>query len=96
MPPSHPPYDAVVVGLAPAALTYARLNDAFRLLAPESQEQGADKAPLIVTHKARYFRDSDGGLSLGPGPFVSGLEEAAGVEAEVGKSAASAPTLSRT
>jgi HAD superfamily hydrolase (TIGR01450 family) len=59
----------VVVGLAPDALTYDRLNLAFRLL--------AKKALLVATHRGRTFRASDGGLSLGPGPFVELLERAA-------------------
>ncbi len=81
-PASSPPYDSVVVGLAPDQLNYQNLNEAFRLLSPE--EKGTKDVPLVVTHKAKYFRDKDGGLSLGPGPFITGLEEASGVEAEVG------------
>ncbi|CAM9103316.1 unnamed protein product, partial [Phaeothamnion confervicola] len=68
--------NAVVVGLAVSELNYPRLNkQAFRLL--------MDGAPLIALHKGRYQREADGGLSLGPGPFVAGLEYAAGVSAEV-------------
>lgn len=63
-PPSSPPYDSVVVGLAPDRLTYPVLNEAFRLLAGES---GIKDVPLIATHKALYVRSSDGALSLGPG-----------------------------
>ncbi|KAI5479847.1 G1/S-specific cyclin PLC1 [Pseudohyphozyma bogoriensis] len=81
-PPSAPPHDSVVVGLAPDKLDYKHLNQAFRILSPEAPTPHVSPR-LIVTHKARYFRSSDGGLSLGPGPFITGLEEAAGVKAEV-------------
>ena len=44
-----------------------------------------DGARLIAIHRAKYFKKLDG-LALGPGPFVSALEEASGVKAEcVGK-----------
>ena len=39
-------------------------------------------ARLIAVHKARYYKRSDG-LALGPGPFVTALEYAAGREATV-------------
>lgn len=38
--------------------------------------------PLIATHKAKYVQ-TESGLSLGPGPFVTALENAAGVTAHV-------------
>jgi len=38
--------------------------------------------PLIATHKAKYIQTADG-LSLGPGPFVTALENASGVTARV-------------
>lgn len=60
-------YDSVVVGLAPAAFEYQQLNAAFRLLAGEEGSGPKGQVPLIVTHKARYFGDKDGKLSLGPG-----------------------------
>lgn len=102
-PPSSPPYDSVVVGLAPDRLTYPVLNEAFRLLAGET---GIKDVPLIATHKALYVRSSDGSLSLGPGepssprflryqlinatgPFITALEEAASIKAEVGTSPSS-------
>ncbi|XP_048773320.2 haloacid dehalogenase-like hydrolase domain-containing protein 2 [Ostrea edulis] len=66
--------NAVVIGLAPEMFQYKTLNQAFRLL--------ADGAPLIAIHKARYYKTSTG-LSLGPGPFVTGLEYAADCKAEV-------------
>ncbi|KAM0752755.1 hypothetical protein T439DRAFT_323368 [Meredithblackwellia eburnea MCA 4105] len=81
VPPSTA-LDSVVVGLAPDRLEYQTLNQAFRLLlSPEDEATPAAK--LIATHKASYYRSSDGGLSLGPGPFITGLEEASGVTAEV-------------
>ncbi|GAA5839256.1 hypothetical protein JCM11251_006020 [Rhodosporidiobolus azoricus] len=82
-PPPSPPYDSVVVGLAPNAFDYSQLNDAFRLLAGEEDGRKKGEVPLIVTHKARYIGDKDGKLSLGPGPFISALEEAAGCKAEI-------------
>lgn len=60
-------HDSVVVGLAPAAFEYRQLNEAFRLLAGEEGTGKKGQVPLIVTHKARYFGDKDGKLSLGPG-----------------------------
>jgi len=39
--------------------------------------------PFIATHRARYVGDSDGALSLGPGPFVAALENASGRTAEI-------------
>ncbi|GAA5921802.1 hypothetical protein JCM3775_001829 [Rhodotorula graminis] len=85
-PPASPPFDSVVVGLAPNAFDYEQLNAAFRLLSGEEGGRKRGEVPLLVTHKARFFGDKDGKLSLGPGPFISALEEAAGCEAEtVGK-----------
>ncbi|XP_062587395.1 haloacid dehalogenase-like hydrolase domain-containing protein 2 [Saccostrea cucullata] len=66
--------NAVVVGLAPEKFEYGKLNQAFRLL--------IDGAALIAIHKARYYKTA-AGLSLGPGPFVTGLEYAADCKAEV-------------
>ncbi len=66
--------NAVVVGFAQHAFTYAALNRAFHLLM-----QGA---PLLATGKTRYFEGS-GGLELDAGPFVTALEYAAGSEAFV-------------
>ncbi|GAA6052867.1 hypothetical protein JCM3770_004385 [Rhodotorula araucariae] len=82
-PAPSPPYDSVVVGLAPNAFGYDKLNEAFRLLAGEEGCGTKGEVPLVVTHKARYFGDKDGKLSLGPGPFISGLEEAVGCQAEI-------------
>jgi ribonucleotide monophosphatase NagD (HAD superfamily) len=84
------PFDSVIVGLAPSLFTYQHLNIAFRVLMNEPQSpdtpspSGTNPSiPLIATHKAKYIRSSDGALSLGPGPFVTALENAAGVKAEI-------------
>jgi HAD superfamily hydrolase (TIGR01458 family) len=66
--------NAVVLGDAGAAVTYDRLNQAFRLI--------MNKAPLISMGRNRYFRE-DAGLSLDAGPIAAALEYAAGVRAEV-------------
>lgn len=68
--------NSVVVGLAKEAFTYGSLNTAFRILHADPQAQ------LIAIHRGRYFKEPDG-LSLGPGPFVTALEEAAGRQATV-------------
>ena len=73
-----PPHDAVVIGLAPEQLTYSTLNRAYRLLAREvpkhelndHRPQSGRPPVFIATHKAMYFGDSDGALSLGPGPSL--------------------------
>ncbi|GAA5967250.1 hypothetical protein JCM3765_001748 [Sporobolomyces pararoseus] len=82
-PTPSPPFDSVVVGLAPNAFDYKQLNEAFRLLAGETDGAKKGEVPLIVTHKARVIGDKDGKLSLGPGPFISALEEASGCRAEI-------------
>ncbi|KAG6379587.1 HAD-like domain-containing protein [Boletus reticuloceps] len=41
------------------------------------------RPPLIALHKARYLEAPDHALSLGPGPFVHALEEAAQTSATV-------------
>jgi ribonucleotide monophosphatase NagD (HAD superfamily) len=96
VPLPHHHYDSVVVAFAPAQFDYVSLNTAFRVLMGEhptvTEQQcgrppppGSDR-PLIATHRARYFGDADGALSLGPGPFVAALENATGKRAEtVGK-----------
>lgn len=72
--------EVVVIAGAEEALTYERLNRAFRLL------QGGAK--LVAMHRNRFWRTADG-LSLDSGPFVRALEEAAGVRAvTTGKPAA--------
>ncbi|KAF6754048.1 haloacid dehalogenase-like hydrolase domain-containing protein 2 [Ephemerocybe angulata] len=80
-------YDGVIVGLAPALFDYNHLNTAFRILKGEDGRAGGSsrrEVPLIATHKAKYIqKDDPPGLSLGPGPFVTALEEAAGCKAYV-------------
>ncbi|GAA5866865.1 hypothetical protein JCM1840_004296 [Sporobolomyces johnsonii] len=82
-PAPSPPYNSVVVGLSPDSFDYAKLNEAFRLLAGEEGDARRGEVPLVATHKAKYFGDKDGKLSLGPGPFISALEQAASCQAEI-------------
>ncbi|KAJ7022317.1 haloacid dehalogenase-like hydrolase domain-containing protein 2 [Mycena alexandri] len=78
------PFDAVVVGLCPARLDYTHLNTAFRILAREHPVRSPDQPVLIAAHTGRFLESSDGGLALGPGPFVAALEHAVmGVKARV-------------
>ncbi|KAJ7778537.1 haloacid dehalogenase-like hydrolase domain-containing protein 2 [Mycena metata] len=77
-------FDAVVVGLCPARLDYTHLNTAFRILAREHPARSPDQPVLIAAHTGRFFESSNGGLALGPGPFVAALEHAVpGVKAQV-------------
>jgi len=69
--------NAVVMGLAPDAFHYERLNEAFRLL------MANPAAPLIAVNKSRYMKVADGLLSLGAGAFVSALEFSSGRTAHV-------------
>lgn len=46
------PHNAVVLGLAPQAFHYDRLDEAFRLLIEQPD------APLIAIHKGKYLRVS--------------------------------------
>lgn len=73
---------AVVIGDLGEAWDFATYNHAFRLLIQNPQ------APLIALGLTRYWQAEDG-LRLDVGPFVKGLEYAAGREAIVmGKPAA--------
>ncbi|CAI2179150.1 343_t:CDS:10 [Funneliformis geosporum] len=74
--PKGEPNDSVVVGLSPSNFQYDMLNKAFRILISNKN------TPFIAIHKAKYFAEQDG-LSLGPGPFVEGLEYASGIKATV-------------
>jgi len=65
--------DFVVVGDAYLNFTFERLNGAFRAL-----QKGAK---LIAAAKNRYFKDSDGKLSMDAGGFIAALEFAADTEA---------------
>jgi len=80
-PASDPaPAQVVLVGGAGPEFSYQALNRAFGCL------RGGAK--LVAMHRGLYWRTSDG-LQLDSGAFVAGLEQAAGVEAEVvGKPAA--------
>lgn len=71
--------EAVVVGDLGPGFTFRRLNAAFRAL--------RDGARLVAVHKNRFWLPEEG-PTLDAGPFVVGLEYAAGVEAVlVGKPA---------
>jgi len=72
--------NCVVVGLAPNKLNYQRLNEAFRLLAKLKSSSDDNYRPhLIAVSKATHFLDADRELSLGPGRFVSLLQESSDV-----------------
>jgi len=86
--------NCVLVGLAPSKFHYEKLNEAFRLLHKWKEEDkhtiqaegdsvdnhGNGKKPrLIAIHRGTHYRDSDHQLSLGPGGFVSLLEQTAAV-----------------
>ena len=83
--------NCVVVGLARSKLNYEKLNGAFRLLTKlkkadaESDNTTISNPPprLIAISRATHFLDSDHELSLGPGGFVTILEETVGVTAHV-------------
>jgi HAD superfamily hydrolase (TIGR01458 family) len=64
--------DAVVLGDLGAAMSYERLNRAFRLL--------LGGAALVTLARNRYWQAEDG-LMLDAGPFCAALEHAAGKEA---------------
>lgn len=87
--PLTPPHNAVVVGLAPSRLDYRSMNQAFQILMEQQEPQKSSNSnnnvqqPLIAIHKGKYYRDSKNELSLGPGPFVTGLEMATGMKALV-------------
>ena len=49
----------------------------------QAQAQAHPRPPLIALHKARYLEAPDHALSLGPGPFVNALEDAARTSARV-------------
>ena len=65
---------AVIVGDSPDELTYANLNHAFRLI------RGG--ARLIGMHRNPWWLTSDG-PTLDSGAYVTGLEFAAGVRAQI-------------
>ena len=76
----------------PSKFFYDKLNGAFRLLSQLKEEKeaallnhanGGDKPSLIAIHRAKYYRDADHQLSLGPGGFITLLEQTTGVTAHV-------------
>ncbi|MBO0814825.1 MAG: HAD-IIA family hydrolase [Actinobacteria bacterium] len=66
--------DVVLIGGAGPEFSYQALNAAFGHL-----QRGAK---LVAMHRGLYWRTSEG-LQLDSGPFVAGLEQAAGTKAEV-------------
>ncbi|KAF8122590.1 HAD-like domain-containing protein, partial [Boletus edulis] len=72
----HRPHDASVSPTDPAPYSSAH-SDANAHTKPQP------RPPLIALHKARYLEAPDHALSLGPGPFVHALEEAAQTSATV-------------
>ncbi|MFL5761965.1 MAG: HAD-IIA family hydrolase [Thermomicrobiales bacterium] len=64
--------EVVVIGGAEERLTYERMNRAYRLL--------TNGARLVAMHRNRHWRTSTG-MRLDSGPYVTALEEAAGVRA---------------
>ena len=69
-----PGVDVVLLGGAGTEFSYQALNRAFHHL-----QRGAR---LVAMHRGLYWR-TDKGLQLDSGAFVAGLEQAAGIEAEV-------------
>jgi HAD superfamily hydrolase (TIGR01458 family) len=68
------PPDVVILGGAGPEFSYAALNRIFGYL------HGG--AALVAMHRNMFWR-TDAGLQLDSGAFLAGLEQAAGVEAEV-------------
>jgi len=77
--PLEPPHDSVVVGLAPSKFDYNHFNQAFSILQNTCNMTHA----LIAIHRGMYYRDSNQQLSLGPGGFVTCLEDASNKRAVV-------------
>lgn len=71
---SHPEPDVVVLGDAGEHFTFARLNEAFRLL--------MRGLPFVAMAKNRYFQEADG-LTIDMGAYVSALEFASGQTATI-------------
>jgi HAD superfamily hydrolase (TIGR01458 family) len=70
----QPPFNAVVLGDAEHALTYANLDTAFEILMAGG--------PLIAIGNNRYFK-GEKRLHLDAGPFVKALEYASGQQAVI-------------
>ena len=78
-PDGEPEAGVVAIGGAEDELTYARLNHAYRLL--------LNGAKLVAMHRNTAWRTATG-MTLDSGPFVTALEQAAGVRATtIGKPA---------
>lgn len=69
------PTNYVVVGDAQDNFSYKNLNNAFRAL--------LNGTKLIAIANNRYFKDDDKELSMDAGGFVSALEYASGVKAQI-------------
>ncbi|MDM5270565.1 TIGR01458 family HAD-type hydrolase [Sulfurovum sp. zt1-1] len=79
---SNDQVDCVVVADAHKNFHFDTMNQAFRHI-----EEGAE---LIGAAKSRYFKDSDGKLTMGTGSWIAALEFASGKEATIiGKPSAS-------
>ncbi|MBS1209334.1 MAG: HAD-superfamily subfamily hydrolase [Proteobacteria bacterium] len=74
MGPSATEPDAVVLGDAGPYFTFEAMNQVFRLL--------MRGLPLIAMARNRFFQEPDG-LTIDMGAYVSALEYAAGVKAEI-------------
>jgi HAD superfamily hydrolase (TIGR01458 family) len=77
--------NCVLVGLAPSKFTYEKINEAYRLLMKlrSSPQSSSESLHLIAIHRAMHYKDSDHELSLGPGGFISILEQTSGCNAHV-------------
>jgi HAD superfamily hydrolase (TIGR01458 family) len=75
--------NCVLVGLAPSKFNYERMNEAYRLLLNLRNNATSNVPHLISINRATHYKDSDHQLSLGPGGFISLLEQAAGVTAHI-------------
>lgn len=69
------PIHFVVVGDAQDNFSYQKMNRAFRIL--------LNGGELLAVAKNRYFKDSDGILSMDAGGFVAALEYASGKKARI-------------
>lgn len=69
------PTNYVVVGDAQDNFSYKNLNRAFRTL--------LNGAQLLAVANNRYFKDDDNEMSMDAGGFVSALEYASGVKAQI-------------
>jgi HAD superfamily hydrolase (TIGR01450 family) len=76
-------YDSVLVGLSPSNFQYNALNRAYRILYKQYSAassilptSSSDKNRFLCFHRSQYVKDTDGLLSLGPGSFISCLEDA--------------------